>query len=353
MLMLDDLDKIKDIDKSDMLGLLDQLPDQIEVSVNNAKKVNLTGLAGFKPTSVLVAGMGGSAISGDILRCWLAQRDNIIIETVRNYSLPNHAKQNTLVFACSYSGNTEETLSAVQNALENGCKIISVTSGGKLKEFSIENNIPIVEMPQGLAPRAAVAFLLFPMIAVLEKMKIIKPFIELPDIINDLKTKRGTIKSTMPIEQNPAKQIAAILSRGIPFIYGHSYLNVIAYRWKTQLNENAKVLAMSGELPEMNHNELVGWFGDNQTVAKKFIVILLRSHDEEPRIIKRLELTKKMLKAIVSEVLEVESKGEDRLARMLTTMYLGDYVSVYLAIIRELDPTPVVPIEHFKKLMDK
>jgi glucose/mannose-6-phosphate isomerase len=190
------------------------------------------------------------------------------------------------------------------------------------------------------------------MVIILEKLNILNLNTELPDMLFDLKQLHEKIKINNPQEKNFAKKIALELSKGIPYIYGHNYLTVIAKRWKTQLNENAKVLAMFGEIPEMHHNEIVGWSGDNQEIAKRFVVVLFRSPDEHPRISKRLDLTNKMLSAITSNVLEVKAEGSNKLSRMISTMYLGDYVSVYLAILRELDPTPVTAIDRLKKLME-
>ncbi len=352
--MLDDIARIGQIDKSHMLDLLETFPDQISEIVSKVKKMKISGFKQktFKPKLIFVLGMGGSAISGDLLSAWLEDRDKIVINTVRNYSVPISIDSDTLVFACSYSGNTEETMSAVESAFEKGSKIIAITSGGKLRSFCKTKKLPVIDIPKGLAPRAAVAFLFFPMVVILEKLGVIKPVTELSGLIKELKKIKNSYKPEIPQKRNRAKEMAVSLSKGIPYIYGHTYLSVIAKRWKTQLNENAKVLAMNGELPEMNHNEIVGWSGDNQEIANRFVVVFLRSSDEHPRIKKRLELTKKMLNAIVSEVIEFNVVGKNKLTRMITTMYIGDYISIYLALLRELDPTPVVSIERFKKLME-
>jgi glucose/mannose-6-phosphate isomerase len=183
-------------------------------------------------------------------------------------------------------------------------------------------------------------------------LKIIEASSKIEGLISVLKEFRETLVPEVPVEKNQAKKLAMDLSLGVPYIYSHTYLNVIADRWKTQLNENAKVLAMTGQLPEMNHNEIVGWAGDDQKIASRFIVVLLRSVDEHPRIKKRFDLTKKMLQAIALNVIEIEAVGENKLTRMFTTMYLGDFTSVYLALLRGLDPTPVIPIDRLKKLME-
>ncbi len=352
-LKIDDLDYIKDIDKSNMLDILDAFPEQIQEIVSKTKTINLAEFKGFQPGKILILGMGGSAISGDILRSWIMDSSEIIVQTVRDYTLPKFANENTLVFAISYSGNTEETLSAVKSAFKRKCKIICITTGGKLQEFCKDKGIKSIIIPSGLAPRAAIAYLFFPIIIVMEKIGILKDVKGLRNLIKKLKDLRDSINPKIPFEKNQAKKLADDLISGVPYIYAYSYLNVIAVRWKNQLNENGKVLAMVGEIPEMNHNEIVGWSGDDNKIANRFIVILLRGSDEHPRIRKRFNLNKKMLEAITLKVIEVEAVGDDKLTRMFYTLYLGDYVSVYLALLRGLDPTPVVVIENFKKMMSK
>jgi glucose/mannose-6-phosphate isomerase len=352
-LILDDLDRIKNIDKSNMLGTLDAFPEQIQEIISKINTVNLDDFKDFKPTKILIAGMGGSAISGDILNSWLVDRIEIFVQTVRDYTLPKIADENTLVFAISYSGNTEETLSAVEDAFGKKCKVICITTGGRLQQYCSERNMPVVTIPTGLAPRAAIAYLFFPLVVILERLGVLKEVTELHNLMEKLKKLRDSINPNVPYDKNQAKKLANELKSGVPYIYAYSYLNVIATRWKNQLNENGKVLAMVGEIPEMNHNEIVGWSGDDNKIANRFVVILLRSSDEHKQIMKRFDLVKKMLEAITLKVIEVQAIGDDILTKMFYTLYLGDYVSVYLALLRELDPTPVIAIENFKKMMNK
>jgi glucose/mannose-6-phosphate isomerase len=295
--------------------------------------------------------MGGSAIGGDILSVLLSYDTNIPISTVRNYVIPVTADSSTLVFACSYSGNTEETLSAVDEALDRRCKIIGITSGGKLEEFCMDNDLLVVKIPKGLPPRAAIAYLFFPMLVILERLKVILEPVVFSGVLKTLKEQRDNLLPEVPGDENRGKMLAQELTNGIPYIYGHTYLNIIAKRWQTQLNENAKVVAVSGGFPDMNHNELVGWAEDNPDTCKQFVIVLLRSADEHPRMTKRMELTKNTLETKVGKVIEASAEGENRLSRMMSTMYLGDYTSVYLAILRGIDPTPVEPIEELKKKM--
>lgn len=342
---------IQELDKSNMLGKIGQFPEQIEEIVSFVKTLDISKLEDFLPNKVIVLGMGGSAIGGDILSILLSYDTNIPISTVRNYIIPVTADSSTLVFACSYSGNTEETLSAVHEALDRRCKIIGITSGGKLEEFCKDNDLLMVKIPKGLPPRAAIAYLFFPMLVILERLKVILEPIVVSGLFKTLKEQRDKLQPGILENENRGKKIAQELTKGIPYIYGHTYLNIIAKRWQTQLNENAKVVAVSGGFPDMNHNELVGWAEDNPETCKQFVVVLLRSADEHPRMTKRIELTKKILETKVGGVIEVSAQGDNRLTRMMSTMYLGDYTSVYLAMLRGIDPTPVEPIEELKKKM--
>lgn len=347
--MLDDPEQIKMIDKSDMLGILDKFPEQILDIVTALKELEIPELTDFEPNKIVVLGMGGSAIGGDILSSLLEDVSSIPIVTVRGYNVPTAIDDSTLVFACSYSGNTEETLTAVAKALRRKCKIVGITSGGRLEEFCNMNNLPVFNIPKGLPPRAAIAFLFFPLLMILDKSNIVQIDFELNELVGALEELRESLLPEVSEDQNPGKILATKLHNGIPFIYGQSYLNIIALRWKTQLNENSKVIAMAGGFPEMNHNEIVGWSEDTPEISKQFKIILLRSSDEHPQVRKRIELTKQTFIDKTSNVFEVEAQGETKLTRMMTTLYLGDYISVYLALLRGVDPTPVEVIEELKR----
>jgi glucose/mannose-6-phosphate isomerase len=347
--MLDNLDEIKELDASGMLDILNKFPDQILEIANLIKGVDISELVDFDPNSILVLGMGGSAIGGDILASVLENKSNIPILVNRQYHIPKFVNNKTLVIACSYSGNTEETLSAVTEAKERGCKLIGITSGGFLEEFCTKSDLPFINIPKNLPPRAAVLFLFLPMLLILDRLNYARTDFELTELIDSLTELRNSIEPSVPTQQNPAKSLALKLKDKIPVIYAHSYLNVVAYRWKTQLNENSKMIAYSGMFPEMNHNEIVGWGDAQNDITKQFIVILIRSTDEHAQVSKRIELTKRILLEKAGGVLEVDALGKSRLTKMLTTIYLGDYTSVYLALLRGMDPTPVQIIEDLKK----
>lgn len=347
--ILDDLDAIKKVDSNNLLDIVRKFPEQMEDAVETAEKVEIEE---FKPLHIVIAGMGGSAIGGDILANWLSDRTDIPIFVNRVYNLPSFAGKNTLLFAVSYSGNTEETLNLFDDGIANGCKIIAITTGGKLENRCKNKNVRLISIPKGMPPRAAIAYLFVPMAVVLKKLGIYLPDKEMDVAIENLKVLRERLVPENPTQNNPAKQIALQLQNETPIIYGSGIYSAIARRWQTELNENSKVLAWHGTFPEMNHNEIEAWGNDDN--SKRFTAVLLRDNFlPESRLQKRIILTKNsILNKNAKKVVEVVAEGgeeKDYLARMLFSTYLGDFVSIYLAILRGVDPTPVNTIESFKR----
>jgi len=347
--LLDDLKAIKKIDTSDMLGFVGNFPEQIEEAIKIADTIEVKD---FKPHQIVIAGVGGSAIGGDILASWLFKRIDIPIFVNRAYKLPSFVGENTLLFAVSYSGNTEETLSLFEGGLKRGCNVIVITSGGKLKKRCINEGVKLISIPEGKPPRAAVAYLFTPIVIVLKKLGIYDPDKELKVAIDNLKSLRERLLPKIPFDKNPAKQIASQLKDETPIIYGLAIFNAIARRWQTQLNENAKKLAWYGTFPEMNHNEIEAWTYDDK--SKNFTCVIVRDNFLlESELQKRVRLTRELiLKKHANKVIEVVAEGgeeKDYLARMLYSMFLGDFISIYLAILRGFDPTPVSAIEGFKR----
>jgi glucose/mannose-6-phosphate isomerase len=348
---LDNLDSLKAVDKSDMLSLLEDLPGHI----SDAIKLPVIDLDGFQPSLIAVVGMGGSAISGDIIDAWLFNSIKVPITVVRGYELPEMINETSLVFAVSFSGNTEETLSATEEALNRKARIITISKGGKLEELAKSEGIPHIQIScsDKLVPRAALGYLLIPIIMNLAKNGLIPDNeidAELDDVIVTLRSLRESLKPSSSSDANQAKQIAQKLSGQVPLIYSYHPFKCISYRWRTQLNENSKVLARSVELPEMNHNDIVGWMGDDN--AGSYTIILLRDLAvESKRMEKRIELTKDLAFSKARELIEVYAAGKYTLSKMLSLMYIGDFTSVYLALIRGIDPTPVEIIDKLKELM--
>ncbi len=342
--MLENTDKLKELDSQHMLGTLEEFPEQIEKVV---EKLDIN-LLPFHPSEIVVTGMGGSAIVGDILKSFLANRVTIPIHVNKDYTLPSFVNQDTLVFVVSYSGNTEETLSAAKIALKKGAKVVGISSDGDLEKLCEEKGVVFIKAPEGYHPRAAIAFMFIPILKILTEMLIYDSDVAIIDTVEELKKLRDRIKCEVPTEENPAKRIAKKIKGKIPVIYGHSIYNAVANRWHTQINENAEVMAWYGAFPEMNHNEIVGWKGDDK--AKDFIPILLRHKDEDERIDRRIELTKELVfENKCSDIIELYAEGETQLARILYLIYFGDYISIYLALLYGRDPSPVKIIDELKK----
>jgi glucose/mannose-6-phosphate isomerase len=350
---LDDIEAIKRIDSHDMLGTIGNFPDQIEEAIEITKGIKIED---FSPRQIVIAGVGGSAIGGDILASWLFKRVKIPIFVNRAYKLPTFVGEDTLLFTVSYSGNTEETLSLFNEGMTKGCKIIAITSGGELKRLCKEKDIQIIIVPSGKPPRASVAYLFMPIVMVLKKLGIYDPDKEIKVALENLKSLRDRLAPEIPLENNMAKQMALNLQGEIPIIYGEGIFNSIARRWQTQINENAKTISWHSAFPEMNHNEIEAWAKDEN--SKLLTVIILRDDFRmDSQLQKRVRLTKtSILEKHAKKVIEVVAEGgeeRDYLARMLYAMYLGDFTSIYLAILRNIDPSPVSAIEAFKKELSK
>lgn len=351
--MLDDLETISKIDKTGMLDAIEKLPEQIketEEIVNTAQINNI-----FKIDHIIINGMGASAISGDILQALFRDKIDIPIFVSRSYDLPKWANKNTLLFSQSYSGNTEETLSTFKHACQKKCKIIGISSGGKLQEFCKKREIPHIKIPSGYQPRAATAYTLFSSIGTLKKVGLLHNFIEseIEETIEITQEFRNKNKITIPTKDNISKQIAKKIFNTIPQIYGWGIYTPIARRWCQQLNENSKIICRYDEVSECNHNDIIGW-SMNPEMSKKFTCILFRDEtDESIYMSKRLNFMQEFYEGVASNVIEIHTKGKKRLAKMMYTMYLGDYISCYLAILRKTDPTPVDAITELKKELAK
>lgn len=350
--ILDDPEKAKMIDRVDMMGIVESFPDQCQEAVELAKTAELDALKGIETetSSILVLGMGGSGVSGDLVRTLLEGKLKVPVQVNKNYGIPRFAREDTLVFALSYSGNTEETLSGLDEAIKRGCKIICVTSGGEMAEKAEARGIPMVSIPSGIQPRAALGYLFFPILVTLQRLGFSTvEEKEIGETIRLLKAKSGNYGFNTPTEDNVAKALAARLYHMLPVVYGFSGLtDMVAFRWKCQFNENTKIPAIWNTFPELNHNETVSW-ELLETVSENFALILLRDRDESPQIKRRIEITRELIEEKFGGVEVLWAEGVSRLAKMLSLIYLGDFVSVYLALLYEIDPSPVERINILKK----
>lgn len=317
------------IDSSNMLKAIEDFPQQCRAALELAKGMTVSG----KVSNIIVAGMGGSAVGGDLLRLYLHDL-KIPVTTIRDYKLPSYANENTLVFAVSYSGNTEETLSAFEDAVGKKAKIIAVTGGGRLWEVSKKT----IKIPKGLQPRAALGYLFFPVLGVLVNSGIVKEnSAEITEMLDILSQKEDF--------RQFGEKLAKKIGNRTPLIYSSEQFSAVAYRWKTQFNENSKIAAFSHVFSEMNHNEIVGYQSMNKD---KFIAIFIRDNLDNERVRKRMDITKE----IISQKIEVEeayTKGTYLLSRLFSGLYYADFASYYLALQNKIDPTPVHVIENLKK----
>jgi glucose/mannose-6-phosphate isomerase len=299
-------------------------------------------------TLAMLTGLGGSAVGGDYVKAMFEAFASIPFIVNRDYHLPSYVGPKTLVFATSYSGNTEETLSAYAEAKAAGATIVCVTSGGKLKELALADGYTVITVPGGQPPRTALGFMLIPVLAAAVKMGLIpaQDFAKAFDLLEKLKGE-WTIEGSNPI----AKEIATSLFGNLGIIYGLGpWQAIIANRWKGQINENSKNHIFTNVFPELNHNEILAWVkADGQGVAK-YVGLILEDGSESAKMKKRAEVTEGLVKDLC-EFQHVQAIGDNLLEKLLTLTYLGDFVSLYLAAMNEVDPENIDSINILKNAL--
>lgn len=340
-------------DSAEYLNYLRQLPDQISKADSLISAVDFKKLAGSY-RSVVICGMGGSAIAGDLARDFLKDELKIPLTVNRNYTLPGFVTEDSLVIACSYSGNTEETLTACGDALARGARVLGISSGGKLTELGSEKNFPVIKIPEGLPPRQAIGYMFFPLLRSLEELGFIPShsdqISETIAVLENMKNHYDPVESQ---GQNLPNHIAQKLVNRLPVIYSADpFLSSVTYRWRTQLNENAKVLAFNHTIPEMNHNEIMGWEAPGEILAN-LCVLFLRTSEEYDRNRRRLEITRDLLRKRKTPIFEVYGEGKSRLAQMFSQLYIGDWVSYYLAIQYDTNPMDIKSIDYLKEKLSQ
>ena len=293
----------------------------------------------YKFNKIVICGMGGSAISGDLLKDLLRNKIPVPIEVSRQYHPPSYVNENTLVFCVTYSGNTEETLSQFVDCIKRKCKIIGITSNGKLKEWCERFNLPYILVPEGYQPRAALPYLFFTMLTCLKKLKLV----DLTEEIDE------TIQILRKIKINT--EIVSSLKHSIPVIYASDEFSAVARRIKTQFNENSKVPAKNDVFPELNHNEIVGY--QNEELNKNYYVIILRDVNETKEIKTRIEVSKQLTKDKVKGIHEIWTQGKSKLAKMMSLIYIGDILSYDLAVLNKVDPILIENIKTLKSELKK
>jgi len=346
---LDDSTTWSALDSQGMLAMAEDFPGQCREGLRIGEQSQLDESYARVPNAIVLVGMGGSAIGGDLFARIYEEVLPVPVQVVRDYALPSFVDEGTLVITCSYSGNTEEVLEAYDQAVARGCRVLSVTSGGQLEQRSLRTSAAVIKVPGGRPPRAAIGFMLMPLLMLAPRLGFV------PDNAGDREETLGLLDQqaeafhrSTPTPENPAKQVAHALHGRFPLIYATSpTMAPVAFRWRTQLNENAKVLAISHELPELNHNEVVGWELGLGTVQQPAVFFLQRPDDYE-RIKARVDITKQLIGNRAPVHIE-SGLGRSLMAQVVTAMYLGDIASIYLAFLNGVDPYVISSIDLLKQ----
>jgi len=336
-----------ELDKANMIELLEKFPQKMKDALRLGEEFSISTPAftrNFK--NIVILGMGGSAIGGNLLSDYLANELSIPIVVIRGYNIPKFVDEDSLVFAVSYSGNTEETLSALKKCMEVKARVIAV--------LAQENNFPVIKVPAGIQPRAAISYLFFPVLKALERLGLIKErngeIKETNNILQKLSKEYG---AKSPSKNNLAKKVAMSIYQYLPLVYGsEGLLRAVAMRWKTQINENSKWPCFWNVFPELDHNEIVGYEIENN-INRQVKIIYLLDKEGLLRVEQRREITRKIIEDKVAEFIVCPTKGKGKMARMFSLIFLGDLASYYLAILNQVDPSPVACIEDLKKELAK
>lgn len=345
--------KIDKIDQENMLKLLFDFPEQCREAGKFIDQVSIP--SGYRDVqNILIAGMGGSAIGGDLVKAVVNDQASVPIVVNRNYTIPEFVSAQTLFIAVSYSGNTDETLRSFKVAKKVGAKIIAITSNGQLEKFASESGFPCIKVPGGQSPRASLGYLFIPLLGVLSRLGFAPNLNLRSELEESVELLSQMIDSELKPkieDDNLAKELAKSLYGKIPIIYISENLGAIATRWKGQMCENAKNLAYCNVFPEMNHNEIEGWNYPTDFLDK-CCVVMLRDGEEHPMTKARMNITAELIEEYPASIKEVESRGKSRLARIFSLICVGDWTSFYLSILNEVDPTPVPRITVLKKRLE-
>ncbi len=344
--------RVSSLDSHDMYSVLCDYPQQARTGMDIGNTLNLGTVDAANVRQVVVCGMGGSAIGGDVLRVYATSLARVPIAVNRGYRLPSYTGPQTLVVVLSYSGNTEESLSAYADARDRGAQCVVITSGGMLLERADADEVPAAVIPGGLAPRSALGYLFFPLLMIAARLDVLDlEQSTLTDAVSTLETASKEYADYLSRE-NPAIQVAEKLVGRLPVLYGaQEGLEAVLLRWRCQIEENAKTLAYSNVLPEMNHNEIVGW-EQQPDLLRRIAVVVLHDRDDLPQIRKRISVTLDILRPMAGDVVEIYAREETLLARVLGLICLGDWISFYLAMATGVDPYPIENINRLKAALD-
>jgi glucose/mannose-6-phosphate isomerase len=339
---------------TDSLGFLDAvegLPEQLDTAHRAAAAIDAVAFGDPSTVDhVAVLGMGGSGIAGDVLAAAAAHSLRVPVSVFKQYRVPAWVGERTLAFALSYSGDTEETVAMAESAVERGARLVAVSVGGRLAELARNEGALHVACPGGYLPRAALGALVAPLYVACHRLGLAADMdVELVRARDQLARRRDACGRDADGPKNVAREVARRIGRTVPLIYGGGAIGrVAAYRWKCDVNENAKAPAFSAFYPEIDHNEICAW-GQHGDVTRQLVTLVeLRHGHEHPRLARRFEGTREIIEEAVHQVLCVEAEGEGRLAQLLDLMYVGDFASTYLALDSDVDPGPIEAIARLK-----
>ena len=349
---LDDRSHFQSIDSQNFLAHIDGLPAQVESAWALGQSLTLPDSFGGV-NHVVITGMGGSAIGGALTQALAAPESSLPLTIIRDYNLPAFVGPKTLVIGSSHSGGTEETLSACEQAVARGAKLLALTTGGKLAALAEQHAGSVWRFQHQGAPRSAVGWSFMLALSVLTKLGVVKDkSMDVAEAVAAMRAQQATLQADTPVTRNPAKRMAGQLMGRISAIFASDYLAPVARRWNGQLTEVAKAWAQFAELPEMNHNQVVGTMYPAELV-NKFMVLFLRSTHDHPRNRRRAQVTREIYMTSGFNTDEIEAQGQSPLAQMLTALHYGDYVAYYLAMAYSVDPTPIPQIDYLKEQLAK
>jgi len=337
------------VDSLSMWQLTAGLPEQIAAAIVVGRSVDKLPSV-EQIDSVLVLGMGGSGIAGDVLAAAASGIAPVPVAVVKAYELPAYVGPRSLVFAVSCSGNTEETLAATHAAFAAGAMVVVVSTGGELTRMAREHGAPTVLVPSDIPqPRAAIGAMAVPLLVMAERVGLLPGMVDqLSEAVGRLSSRRDQLVGP----ESPARDIARRIARTIPLVHGAQGLpGVAASRWKTQVNENAKAPAFWSAQPELCHNEIAGWAQYGDMTRQVITAIALRSADEHPQVARRFEWVAETLLEVVSDVIEVWAEGESPIGRFFDLVLVGDFVSLHLADHDGIDPGPVPILGDMKEYL--
>lgn len=345
-----DFSFIKSVDKQNMWTLLKGFPDQWAEAMSQSRDQSV-GIDQDRIRNICFIGMGGSALGADLIRSYCYQSCPYPIQVIRHYQIPGWIDEQTLVIACSYSGNTEETLSALQEARRKGAQVVGVTSGGNLMLTAAKEGFDYIKIPGRMPSRAALGYSFMPLYRLFQHLGFISENDEALEETRQLLIEQNRL-FTNP-EDNEALNLAEKVNDTLPIIYSNDViLSPVNIRWREQLEENAKTLAFGNTLPEMNHNEIVGW---ERTVhlTGRLSVLMLTDKEDSDRIKQRMEIVEELIEDQTASMHICETRGTHKLTRMFSLIQLADWTSFYLAILNSIDPTPTTKIDLLKSKLSE